>query len=131
MFLNHPKHLVRDTASYAPFHEALRTSNPALRNLARAFLGLTVQQGEHDSIEDARVAMLLYRLHRDDWEQFLRKLAKGEVKLPMSSKRKKSSQHWDPMRNKNKPHKAGRVENNKRGKGRPQQRGKPIGGDAA
>ena len=40
-----------------------------LRVLLRKEYGEWIQEGEHDSIEDARAALLLYRKHRVEWEK--------------------------------------------------------------
>ncbi|KAJ3188874.1 3'-5' exonuclease [Gaertneriomyces sp. JEL0708] len=69
LFLNHPARLQRDTATFGKFHDLMRTKKPALRKLAKKVLGLDIHGGQHSSVEDARVAMLLYRKERVEWEQ--------------------------------------------------------------
>lgn len=71
LFYNHPRKLTRDTSKYRPFRKISKGKNPSLKRLAQEFLGLSIQDGEHDSVEDARVAMLLYRAHKDEWENYL------------------------------------------------------------
>lgn len=71
LFLNHPRKLTRDTSKYRPFRTMTRGKTPSLKRLAQEVLGLTIQTGEHDSVDDARVAMLLYRSHKDAWENYL------------------------------------------------------------
>ena len=75
LLLNHPNRLVRDTANYKPFRDRARGRTPALRKLAKELLGLEIQKGEHSSVEDARVAMLLYKNVRGHWESSI--AAKG------------------------------------------------------
>lgn len=41
--------------------ENVQTHTPALKKLVAQEFGVTVQNGEHDSITDARAAMALYR----------------------------------------------------------------------
>ncbi|KAJ3272965.1 3'-5' exonuclease [Borealophlyctis nickersoniae] len=71
LLLDHPHRLIRDTSQYKPFRARARGKSPALRKLARELLGLEIQRGEHSSVEDARVAMLLYRSVRSEWERML------------------------------------------------------------
>ncbi|PKK75140.1 hypothetical protein RhiirC2_846265 [Rhizophagus irregularis] len=47
--------------------------------LTREVLGLDIQQWTHDSTEDARACMLLYRLKQDEWETAI---ARGQ-KMPL------------------------------------------------
>ncbi|KAJ1528236.1 REX4, RNA exonuclease 4 [Cladochytrium tenue] len=69
LLLDHPRVAVRDTARFSEFRRVAPSGrNPALRVLAKRFLGLDIQRGEHSSVEDARVAMELYKLVRDRWE---------------------------------------------------------------
>jgi RNA exonuclease 4 len=70
LLLKHPASLVRDTAIYKPLRHP-RTKRPqALRKLAAQILGVTIQSGEHSSVEDARAVMLVYKKHRAEWEQY-------------------------------------------------------------
>ncbi|KAJ3126579.1 hypothetical protein HK100_010188 [Physocladia obscura] len=64
---NWPLARIRDTALfYRRFHPLCKT--PGLKDLAKWCLNLEIQTGEHDSIIDSRVAMLLYRQQRNLWE---------------------------------------------------------------
>jgi hypothetical protein len=45
----------------------------ALRLLAQEELGLTIQQGEHDSVDDARASLYVYLKHKIEWEKWVRK----------------------------------------------------------
>jgi len=71
--LSHPRKLIRDTAVYGPFR-ALSSSfgTPSLKKLAYSILGITIQHGEHNSIEDAHTALMLYKMHRREWERSLK-----------------------------------------------------------
>jgi DNA polymerase III epsilon subunit-like protein len=76
LFLSHPRLQIRDTSRFRPY---MRVKNKfgklrprALRDLTQEFLGKTIQQGEHDSAEDARCAVFLYRLKMLEWETSLR-----------------------------------------------------------
>ncbi|KAJ3110183.1 hypothetical protein HDU96_006850 [Phlyctochytrium bullatum] len=63
-----PFHHIRDTALYyRRFHP--RGKSISLRDLAKLFLNLDIQQGSHDSVIDARVSLLLYRQLRSIWEK--------------------------------------------------------------
>lgn len=44
-----------------------------LQFLLKKELGVDIQEGEHDSIDDARATLLLYKKHRVEWEEELRK----------------------------------------------------------
>ncbi|KAJ3196198.1 3'-5' exonuclease [Irineochytrium annulatum] len=86
LYLTHPKKLIRDTSRYKPFRQLSKGRSPALKNLARDLLGLEIQTGEHSSVEDARVAMLLYKKvetnsawqARKEWEAALKSGAPDE-----------------------------------------------------
>ena len=58
-----------------------------LRDLAQDLLGMSIQGGEHSSVEDARAALLLYRLASSAWEKELK--AKGDKLAGRRDKRAK------------------------------------------
>ncbi|KAB5532649.1 ribonuclease H-like domain-containing protein [Coniochaeta sp. 2T2.1] len=64
LLLEHPSKLIRDTARFSGFRKYGHGPKPALRVLAREILDVEIQTGQHSSIEDARVAMLLFRRHK-------------------------------------------------------------------
>ncbi|MCJ1297042.1 3'-5' exonuclease [Xylographa carneopallida] len=68
--ISHPPHLIRDTAHFP----LLCPDRPrSLRALVVDRLGwIDFQQGEHDSVEDARAVMRLYRSVEDEWEAVLK-----------------------------------------------------------
>jgi hypothetical protein len=45
-----------------------RKHTPSLKALALYHLGLTIQQGEHDSVEDAIIPVKIYLKYRNVWE---------------------------------------------------------------
>ncbi|RUP18180.1 ribonuclease H-like domain-containing protein [Jimgerdemannia flammicorona] len=87
LLLDHPRRDVRDTSRYKPFRNMVKGKTPALRRLAKDVLGLTIQEGAHSSVEDARVTMMLYRKVKEEWDKSLGPRARTD-KL---AKRKKPS----------------------------------------
>ncbi|XP_060844942.1 RNA exonuclease 4 isoform X3 [Rhopalosiphum padi] len=71
--LNHPKHLLRDTSTYWEVKENTKVRKPSLKLLASKLLGVSIQDGEHSSVEDANVALQLYMKVRKDWESRFKK----------------------------------------------------------
>ncbi|GFY75480.1 RNA exonuclease 4 [Trichonephila inaurata madagascariensis] len=69
LFIDHPRHLIRDTSKYAPFKKLSGNRTPSLKSLAAKLLGCEIQGAEHNSIEDAQAAMLLYLNHKNEWEK--------------------------------------------------------------
>jgi hypothetical protein len=68
LLLSHPRKLLRDTAFFPPL---MRLTAPgrkpkarALRHLVREELGLSIQEGEHTPVDDARGALYLYHKFR-------------------------------------------------------------------
>jgi RNA exonuclease 4 len=67
--LNHPTPQTRDTSRHSTFRSFGYGPKPALRVLAREVLGLDdFQKAQHSSIEDARVAMLLFRAKKSEFD---------------------------------------------------------------
>ncbi|TPX46085.1 hypothetical protein SeLEV6574_g03434 [Synchytrium endobioticum] len=69
LLLDHPRKMTRDTQTYKPFQQAVDSTRPSLKRLADKILDISIQDGAHSSVQDARVAMLLYQMHRVDWER--------------------------------------------------------------
>lgn len=84
LLLTHPKHNIRDTAKYRPFQRARngKWRPRKLRDLVKEHLGKDIQvAGEsHDSTEDARSAMELFKRVRVAWENELEKKQKKKQK---------------------------------------------------
>lgn len=72
LYLSHPKRHMRDTSRYKFFRKVTKGNTPSLKKLASEFLGVEIQSGEHNSIEDARTAMQLYQLFKKQWEREIR-----------------------------------------------------------
>jgi RNA exonuclease 4 len=69
LLLGHPRMDIRDTSRHKGYRKLSAGRTPALRKLAKEVLGYDIQSGEHSSIEDARVAMLLFRKEKAAFEQ--------------------------------------------------------------
>ena len=69
LFLSHPKRDIRDTSKHPPYRKIAGGTSPRLKILAAEFLGLDIQGGAHSSVEDARVAMLLFRRDKDSFDR--------------------------------------------------------------
>lgn len=79
LFLSHPEHAIRDTSK---FKQVRKGQTPSLKSLAKTYLGVTIQDGEHSSVQDARTVMQLYKRFKKKWEaslkrQFTNKKAKA------------------------------------------------------
>jgi RNA exonuclease 4 len=74
LLLSHPRSKIRDTSHYHPYMRVTNSGKHrprSLKELTREFLGKQIQTGEHDSVEDARMTMLLYRRELENWENSL------------------------------------------------------------
>lgn len=89
--LTHPRRDVRDTSRFAKFRVESRGKPPALRNLARSELGLTIQVGEHSSVEDARATMALFRKEKQGFEEENRKVYGTKRRMVMGKGRREES----------------------------------------
>ncbi|KAF7488909.1 RNA exonuclease 4 [Sarcoptes scabiei] len=70
LFLSHPWSMIRDTSVY--FKKFNKNRTPALKKLSESYLDVKIQEGEHDSVVDAKAAMSLYNLYKKNWEYSLR-----------------------------------------------------------
>ncbi|RYP34638.1 hypothetical protein DL767_004198 [Monosporascus sp. MG133] len=66
--LGHPLPQIRDTARFSGYRKYGHGPKPALRVLAREVLGVEIQTGHHSSLEDARIAMLLFRKKKPEFD---------------------------------------------------------------
>ncbi|KAK0712272.1 ribonuclease H-like domain-containing protein [Apiosordaria backusii] len=94
--LDHPVKMIRDTAKFSGFKKYGNGPKPALRVLAKELLGLEIQTGQHSSIEDARVAMLLFRKHKPAFDM------------------EHANRYPEDVKTKQKPNKAGKGKKSKR-----------------
>lgn len=69
--LKHPPELTRDTADYYKY--LFQGKTPSLKKLSESLLGVKIQKGEHDSVQDAQATMKLYVRERDKWNEKLLK----------------------------------------------------------
>lgn len=69
LYLSHPKKKIRDTSRYKPFRTLFNGRIPSLKKLTAQVLSVKVQEGEHDSVQDAQAAMRLYTMYRQQWEK--------------------------------------------------------------
>lgn len=69
LLLGHPKRDIRDTSKYPPYRAVSKGRSPGLKKLAQELLGITIQSGQHSSVEDARATMLLFRRDKDGIEK--------------------------------------------------------------
>eukprot|EP00890_Picochlorum_soloecismus_P002224 jgi/Picsp_1/3001/NSC_01224-R1_rna exonuclease 4 homolog ( cerevisiae) len=71
--IEHPVKHVRDSSRYPPFMRRLisgKMKPQALRNVVLQELGMVIQNGEHDSIQDAQAVLNLYNKHKVEWEKW-------------------------------------------------------------
>lgn len=96
LLIGHPKRDIRDTSKYPPYRKAVGRGSPRLKVLAEQFLGLTIQEGAHSSVEDARATMLLYRRDKAGFEREhakkypVRAKANGDAEGKKKKKKKKT-----------------------------------------
>ncbi|XP_034835157.1 RNA exonuclease 4 [Maniola hyperantus] len=70
--LSHPEHMRRDLAKYEPFRKLNNGQPASLQFLAKQYLGRSIQEGEHDSVQDAKACMDIYRKVSSEWERLYR-----------------------------------------------------------
>merc|ERR1719148_522604 len=61
--------MIRDTASYRRLRPPWRQHClPSLKLLVKHWLHEDLHSGVHDSVDDAKAALRLYKMHQLDWE---------------------------------------------------------------
>eukprot|EP00450_Noctiluca_scintillans_P026169 CAMPEP_0194516538 /NCGR_PEP_ID=MMETSP0253-20130528/49445_1 /TAXON_ID=2966 /ORGANISM="Noctiluca scintillans" /LENGTH=263 /DNA_ID=CAMNT_0039360401 /DNA_START=23 /DNA_END=811 /DNA_ORIENTATION=- len=71
--LDHPLTMIRDTCRFRPLRiPGKEKMTPSLKRLAAHWLHINIQDGQHDSVEDSRIALRLYRLKCSLWERMMR-----------------------------------------------------------
>ncbi|PIK60104.1 RNA exonuclease 4 [Apostichopus japonicus] len=81
LFLTHPKSMIRDTSTYKKFKEMSKGNKPKLKKLSEMVLKVRIQEGAHNSVQDAQAAMKLFMLHRINWEKELAKQGWRKLKI--------------------------------------------------
>lgn len=71
--LKHPRSDIRDSSRIQKFRDMNGGRAPKLQFLAKEILGLEIQSGEHNSVEDARAAMMIYKAEKEVFESEGRK----------------------------------------------------------
>jgi RNA exonuclease 4 len=67
--LSFPESMIRDTSLFGDFRKFAKgkKDTPALKVLAKQLLDLDIQSSSHDSVEDARITMLLFQQGMEQW----------------------------------------------------------------
>ncbi|XP_042864271.1 uncharacterized protein LOC122248368 isoform X2 [Penaeus japonicus] len=118
--ISHQRAYTRDTSRYKSFQNLVGGNIPSLKNLSLTILGQKIQKGEHSSVEDAKAAMSLYMLHREEWEANLDVYLKDNI--TKKQKRKMQRKNRDRKRWKNNDRR-GEKNDKKRGKDTVETRG--------
>ena len=77
LFLDHPKLARRDVSTYKPLTGRTRYGRPGLKLMSEVILDKSIQEGHHDSVEDAIAAMQLYLVEKRGWERNLQRRKKN------------------------------------------------------
>jgi RNA exonuclease 4 len=64
----HPKALIRNTAKFKVFHNKFNQPY-SLKFLTEKYLNVKIQAGTHDSAEDAKAALCLYKIYEEKIEK--------------------------------------------------------------
>ncbi|CAF0880599.1 unnamed protein product [Brachionus calyciflorus] len=80
LLLSHPKNKIRDTQKCKVFRQKFPSlgSLSSLKVLAKTLLGLIIQEGEHNSVQDAQATMRIYTTFKKEWEQYLKDKKSGK-----------------------------------------------------
>ena len=64
----HPKNLIRDTSKFKRFRNNHNQSY-SLKYLSEVYLNKTIQTSTHDSVEDSRATLCLYKMFEEEIEK--------------------------------------------------------------
>ncbi|KAG9227914.1 hypothetical protein CCMSSC00406_0009748 [Pleurotus cornucopiae] len=95
--LAHPQTQTLDTQSYAWKFKVAKVKCIALRHLVKQELGLTIQDGEHSSVTDARATMAIFRLHEREWEKDISSAAAPNTNTNKKKRKLGSEEQHDPQ----------------------------------
>ncbi|KAJ8692005.1 3'-5' exonuclease [Pleurotus ostreatus] len=95
--LEHPPAQTLDTQSYAWKFKVAKVECIALRHLVKQELGLTIQDGEHSSVTDARATMAIFRLHEREWEKAISSAAAPNTNTNKKKRKLGSEEQHDPQ----------------------------------
>jgi RNA exonuclease 4 len=77
LLLDHPRGMIRDTCRYKPYRVKYAYGrSPSLKKLAKEILNVDIQCGSHSSVEDAKIAMKLFKNIKLEWESRILKKSK-------------------------------------------------------
>jgi len=91
------EHLIRDLAHYRSLREDGKLLG--LKKLTEKHLKFRIQTAEHDSNEDARAAMALYRKFEKEWENELKDTRLAKTKPLVANKTKKTEKQTVEVEN--------------------------------
>jgi len=94
-------HLIRDLSHYRSLREDGKLLG--LKKLTEKHLKFRIQTAEHDSTEDARAAMALYRKFEKEWENELKDTRLAQTKPIVSTKTKKTEKQTVEVENEDEP----------------------------
>mmetsp|Transcript_13465 Transcript_13465/g.26446 ORF Transcript_13465/g.26446 Transcript_13465/m.26446 type:complete len:333 (-) Transcript_13465:88-1086(-) len=78
--LMHPLELIRDTSTFRPLRPPGREGKmPSLKGLSLHWLSETIHGAAHNSIEDARMALRLYKLKSRQWEKQMKSVMRKRI----------------------------------------------------
>lgn len=85
---------IRDTSNFRPLTKLISGKRtPSLKTLARIVLGHRIHDGEHCSVEDARVAMQIYNKWSNEWETLVRRKMAHHQKYQQQQQQESQQQH--------------------------------------
>jgi RNA exonuclease 4 len=110
LLLTHPKWLIRDTTKYKPFCP-IRPKK--LKVLVHEKLGKTIQEGSHDSVDDARAVLELYNSVKFEWEQLIQKqygkTMKAHASMQLAKAQKKALTQQQEQQTNNRKERIGSI----------------------